>query len=185
MVHEADLSPGQQAQRKRAMKARDALFTRLLTRLTEAMQPPTHEFERAGTPAIASAIRVCRGEAPGLAREVSQSHGLRIGRTSDRLRNPANTPPAWALPVVNARSTGPGYFLSSEGTLGVTLPIRLASACVRCHGPTATLAPDARAALAELYPSDASTGYQEGDLRGWFWIEVPAMTEPPTSAATD
>jgi hypothetical protein len=29
-------------------------------------------------------------------------------------------------------------------------------------------------ALAEHYPEDQATGFQEGDLRGWFCIEVPA-----------
>ena len=29
-------------------------------------------------------------------------------------------------------------------------------------------------ALAASYPADRATGFREGDLRGWFWIEVPA-----------
>jgi hypothetical protein len=28
--------------------------------------------------------------------------------------------------------------------------------------------------LAKEYPDDQATGFEEGDLRGWFWIEVPA-----------
>jgi len=27
--------------------------------------------------------------------------------------------------------------------------------------------------LAAKYPMDQATGFKEGDLRGWFWIEVP------------
>jgi hypothetical protein len=30
-----------------------------------------------------------------------------------------------------------------------------------------------RAELDELYPHDRAVGYRTGDLRGWFWVEVP------------
>jgi len=30
-----------------------------------------------------------------------------------------------------------------------------------------------REQLSTHYPDDAATGYQAGDLRGWFWVEVP------------
>ncbi|MEM1451902.1 MAG: hypothetical protein AAF726_11860 [Planctomycetota bacterium] len=29
-------------------------------------------------------------------------------------------------------------------------------------------------ALARAYPDDLATGYTEGDVRGWFWVEVPS-----------
>jgi hypothetical protein len=29
------------------------------------------------------------------------------------------------------------------------------------------------AAHAAKYPKDQATGFKEGDLRGWFWVEVP------------
>jgi hypothetical protein len=28
-------------------------------------------------------------------------------------------------------------------------------------------------ALAARYPDDRATGFAPGDLRGWFWVEVP------------
>jgi hypothetical protein len=35
---------------------------------------------------------------------------------------------------------------------------------------------DVRQALLQRYPEDRAIGYAEGDLRGWFWVEVP---KPP------
>jgi hypothetical protein len=29
-------------------------------------------------------------------------------------------------------------------------------------------------ALARYYPQDAATGFDAGELRGWFWVVVPA-----------
>jgi hypothetical protein len=46
-----------------------------------------------------------------------------------------------------------------------------------CHGPSDSLAPDVADALALHYPDDRATGFTEGDLRGWFWVEVPGESD--------
>jgi hypothetical protein len=28
--------------------------------------------------------------------------------------------------------------------------------------------------LAKTYPGDRATGFAAGELRGWFWLEIPA-----------
>jgi hypothetical protein len=43
---------------------------------------------------------------------------------------------------------------------------------VICHGLEDQITPDVKSQLAELYPEDRATGFKEGDLRGWFWIEM-------------
>jgi hypothetical protein len=40
--------------------------------------------------------------------------------------------------------------------------------CLQCHGKA--LAPPVAEKLAELYPGDKATGYEQGDLRGAFVI---------------
>ena len=35
------------------------------------------------------------------------------------------------------------------------------------------LAGEVKNELASLYPNDQATGFKEGDLRGWFWVNVP------------
>ena len=42
-----------------------------------------------------------------------------------------------------------------------------------CHGPKDKISEEVKGQLAKLYPNDTATGFQTGDLRGWFWVEVP------------
>lgn len=147
-----------------AMKAKDELFQRLSSRLVEVMA--------ASGPA--NAIEVCSQEALAIAGEVGEQHGVKIGRTSFHLRNAANSPPEWAAPFVDNRSQKPEYLALADGSTGVLLPILLQPQCTVCHGDKETLAPEVSQKLAELYPTDSATGFKAGDLRGWFWIEVPA-----------
>ena len=162
-VREAELTAPQQAAVERGLEARDAMFTSLFDRLGEAMAE--------GGPAVA--IEVCRDDAPRIGREVGEAHGVRIGRTSFKLRNQDNVPPSWVEPAVLARRETPGRFVAPDGTVGVIEPIRIMQTCLACHGPADQLAPGVAEAVAESYPADRAVGFAEGDLRGWFWIEVP------------
>lgn len=146
-----------------AMKAKDELFQRLSSRLVEVLA--------AGGPA--EAIQVCSQEAQVIASEVGEQHGVKIGRTSFRLRNAANRPPTWTAKFVDERSEKPEYLVLDDGSTGVLLPILLMPQCTVCHGDKESLAPEVSQKLADLYPDDAATGFKAGDLRGWFWIEVP------------
>lgn len=157
-------TPAQQAQAAKAAAARDALAKRLQGRVMEAV----------ATQGAAAAIGVCRGEAPALTTEVAREHGVRIGRTAERLRSLMNGAPAWAGTLVATRRETPAFLAGPDGTLGALYPIRLQALCVGCHGAREALAPDVRAALERDYPSDRATGFSEGDLRGWIWVEVPA-----------
>ncbi len=159
-----ELSAKQQQQKKIALAARDALFQQLLAKLMDTM----------AVSGPASAIEVCQQQAPEIAANVSQEFGLRIGRTSHRLRNPKNSPPDWARTFVDDQTGEPQFVPLDDGTLGALLPIRLKPQCLMCHGPEEQIPPDVREALAGSYPQDQATGFQEGELRGWFWVSVPA-----------
>ena len=163
IVSEAKLTKSQMAQREKALAARDAMFTSLKSRLMEVV----------GSEGPAAAITVCSQEAPQIAKRISQEHGLIIRRTSLRLRNPANSPPKWAEQLVADRAAEPTY-LTRDGQLAALLPIRLQAQCLMCHGPTDSIPDPVKAALAKHYPTDQATGFQDGDLRGWFCVEVPA-----------
>lgn len=158
------LTPAQQGQRDAAEAAKQTMFLQLLGALTEAM--------KTGGPA--SAIPVCRDQAPAIAAKVAAEKKVAIGRTSFRLRNPKNTAPAWSEGFVASRAAEPRYASGPDGRLGALLPIKLMRACLACHGPEATLAAGVKDALGAHYPEDRATGFAEGELRGWFWVEVPA-----------
>lgn len=163
VIAEGDMGPEQMAQREKALAARDAMFTSLKGRLMEVI----------GSEGPAAAITVCAKEAPQIAEQMSQAHGLKIGRTSFRLRNTDNAPPTWAAKLVADRVSEPTY-LTQDGKLAALLPIRMQAPCLMCHGAEDTILTPVKEALAKHYPKDQATGFQAGDLRGWFSVEVPA-----------
>ncbi|MBL8728214.1 MAG: DUF3365 domain-containing protein [Planctomycetes bacterium] len=156
-------APAQASRRAAAAAARDQLASQLLGELTAALAD--------GGPA--KAIAVCRERAPALAAQVGSERHLRIGRTSQRLRNPANRAPAWATAAIASAAAEPTFFTGPDQQLGALYAIRLLPQCVQCHGRTEDLSAEVRSALRRHYPDDAATGFAVGDLRGWFWVEVP------------
>lgn len=144
-----------------AKEAAQAMFRQLLARLQDAVQEG----------GLAGAIEVCRAEAPAIARAISVERGLQIGRTSHKLRNRSNTPPAW---VAHLESKTPRVYAHPDGRTGVTLPIVAIDLCMKCHGADDLIQDEVKEALALSYPEDEATGFAAGDLRGQFWVEIPA-----------
>jgi hypothetical protein len=157
------------------VKAKDTLFGKLSTRLLT-------EMSRRGP---AEAVEVCHKIAPQLAQEVGQSYGVKIGRTGVRLRNPQNVPPEWATPLLESLPTEPVFTELPDQRTGALFPIMLKVQCLTCHGPEDRMADDILTRLKKLYPDDRATGFQEGDLRGWFWVEVPAANPQVQFAPPD
>jgi len=122
-----------------------------------------------------AAISVCRVQAPKLAEQESTG-GVRVGRTSGKLRNPSNAAKPWMQATLDLYQMDPdrrepAVVAIDENTVGYLEPIFMQPLCVTCHG--ATLAPDLQAKLSELYPNDQAVGYAAGDFRGVFWAELP------------
>ena len=121
------------------------------------------------------AISVCKDKAPAIAARLS-TDGIAVGRSSHKLRNPANAAPAWVTPVLTAYLETKGDFAPATVTLpdervGYVEPILLQPLCLTCHGEV--LAPGIAERIAAAYPHDAATGFESGDLRGVFWVEFP------------
>lgn len=151
----------------RAQAAFDALQKTIGGRLREVM---------AGEGA-AAAVGACKTDGPALTAEVAKAQAIALGRTSHRLRNPANAAPAWARARVEsgaglqAADAAP-FAVDLGDRVGVMAPIAAAPMCLSCHGDPAALDQTVRAALAARYPDDRATGFAAGDLRGWFWAEL-------------
>ncbi|RIL05388.1 MAG: hypothetical protein DCC71_10670 [Proteobacteria bacterium] len=121
-----------------------------------------------------AAIDACRVRAPELARAAS-SGGVRVGRTSHKLRNPANAPAPWMKPLLAGYLASPADRRPHavdlpDGRVGYVQPILVQAPCLVCHGES--IAEPLRAKLAALYPHDRATGFREGDFRGVFWAEL-------------
>lgn len=104
--------------------------------------------------------------------------GAVAGRTSDRLRNPTNTPRPWAADLVKANAGRrardvEGFAVDLGDKVGLLRPISQRPICANCHGPVDRLSPGVRAVLADRYPADKAVGFTEGEIRGWFWVEIP------------
>jgi hypothetical protein len=140
----------------------------LLRELTEGL--------RAGGPAFA--IKSCHIDVIGIIQRIGRQEGVAAGRTSDRLRSPTNAPKPWAAALVTANAGRPahdvpGFAVDLGDKVGLLRPIAHRPMCASCHGPTDTLAPAVQAELRDRYPRDQAVGFSEGEIRGWFWVEVP------------
>lgn len=140
----------------------------LLRELTDALAR--------GGPTLA--VNSCHVDVIKVTQRVGRQEGVAVGRTSHRLRNPTNAPRPWAAPLVaayagrQARDVD-GFAVDLGDKVGLLRPIAHRPLCATCHGPADQIAPAVRATLADRYPADRATGFEEGEIRGWFWVEVP------------
>lgn len=131
------------------------------------------------------AIEVCNSKSPEITQRLSQEKGWSIGRTSLKLRNPANAPDAWEKAVLEefearkAAGEDPQKLehyevVTQNGVKQFRYMKAIPTAkkpCLVCHGEN--LKPEVAAALDKLYPTDQARGYREGDIRGAFTITQP------------
>ena len=109
---------------------------------------------------------------------MGRNEGIAAGRTSDRLRNPTNAPRPWAASLVKAHAGQEarkveGFAVDLGDKVGVLRPIVEQPMCAGCHGTEKQLAPGMKLVLQNRYPADRATGFRNGEIRGWFWVEMP------------
>ena len=104
--------------------------------------------------------------------------GVKVGRTSARLRNPENAPPSWARAYVAgtdgrkaAQVAAAAFDLGDR--VGLMRPIEIRRRCLGCHARAEDLSEGTREWLRNAYPRDQALGYSLGDLRGFWWAEAP------------
>lgn len=160
----ADLRPAVQRGDLVIVSLQDAVLSELM-----------RELDRGGP---AGAIKSCHIDANSAASRAAREAGIAAGRTSDRLRNPRNAPKLWAAPIVERYAGRPaagveGFVVDLGDRVGVMRPIAQRRVCAACHGPIEGLDVRVRAELQARYPADRAVGFKDGELRGWFWVEVP------------
>lgn len=149
-----------------------------LARGAELLAPFKQEMKQALVAGLqqgpVAAISVCSEQAPAIAASLSVD-GVRVGRSSHRLRNPDNEGPAWVEPLIehylDSDERAPQVVRLDGERIGYVEAIETQSMCLACHG--SVLAPELAATLQKTYPEDRATGFSEGDLRGVFWAEFP------------
>jgi hypothetical protein len=159
-----------------AESATNDLMQNLVSELTSAME--------AGGPA--NAVEVCAGIAQKKTESVGEENNLSIRRVALRTRNPLNTPTQEERAVLEqwmAQEARPESWSEiDENEEGQTIlhymrPIFLADKCVVCHGPEDQIDPAVKEIIKANYPEDQATGFQPGDLRGAFSVQI-VMNQP-------
>lgn len=135
-------------------------------------------FEEGGPVA---AIRVCKELAPQIASELSRQNGVKVERTSLRVRNPANIAEPWQAELLNTfqqlASEDAGVVLEYFAEGDAEQPARYFKAiptgamCLVCHGKA--VPGDVAELLDSEYPFDRARGYELGDIRGAFSVTWP------------
>lgn len=129
-----------------------------------------------------AAVEVCHQRAPAIAKTLSDQHQATVYRTSLKPRSVA--PQDWEIKMLeqfNERvakgeeiASMDAYQIVQQGDQQVmrymkavgTMPV-----CLSCHGTN--ISPELQAKLTALYPNDKAVGYEAGQLRGAFSIQLP------------
>jgi len=138
------------------------------------------ELQRGGP---ASAVRVCSEVAQEITREFNRHTGHHARRVSARVRNPQNLPDGYERHVlarmemeIRQKQLAKEYIAvideENEKVLRYMRPLMVAPLCLNCHGPKETMTPEVKRMLAERYPEDQATGFQDGDLRGAISVKI-------------
>ena len=158
----------------------EAAATDLATTLKAALQARMQADGPLG------AIDFCQQQAPLLTAEVAARHGVALGRSANKLRNPANAPAPWQQQWLTSMATAVAAGLevatqqrevivhaADTREYRYARALRTEGPCLICHG--SAVAEPIRAAIIERYPQDQATGFAEGDLRGLLWVsfELP------------
>lgn len=148
----------------------------LIVSLQTALLSELRRELAAGSPA--EALTACHIDATAVAYRIARDQGIAVGRTSARLRNPTNAPRPWAAPIVARYADRPaagidGFVVDLGDRVGLLRPIVEQSACAPCHGLESRVDTRVRALLPASYPADRALGFKDGDVRGWFWVEMP------------
>lgn len=122
------------------------------------------------------AVEACQLLAPEIAAQHSQNP-WKVGRTSLKVRNPANTADAWEKQVLEqfakrAAAGEPITELSHAEKVGGEFRMMKAIAtgepCLACHGKN--IEPSLAAVIDVRYPQDQARGFALGELRGAFTV---------------
>lgn len=126
---------------------------------------------------LINAIEVCQMKAIPLTASVGHKGGVKVKRTSHKVRNPGNRADELDLKVIEtylsskvADAPEPVIQIHSS-EIRYYQPLLMQDVCVKCHGPSESLDPELTRVLAQRYPNDQAVGFKRGELRGVIRVE--------------
>ena len=130
-----------------------------------------------------AAITACNHSAKGIEQQAAEQSGWQVGRTSLKVRNPANQPDQWELATlkafeqrkaqgedINTIEFSETIVINGKNTYRYMKAIPTAKLCLSCHGKN--INQDVATKLKQLYPSDQAIGFNSGDIRGAFTVQT-------------
>lgn len=118
-------------------------------------------------------------DACGLKSIAPSPSGPKWGWTSHRLRNPKNKAPDWVKPYLSMAITNKEMLIETsqvveiqDGRYGYLETVMITQECLICHGAVTRLSPEIHSKIKALYPKDEAVGFEDGDFRGFFWVEL-------------
>lgn len=137
------------------------------------------------------ALQACNLDAPKITAAHSDDQRWKVGRTSLKLRNPANAPDAWEKEVLTAfekrKQAGENInklehfeVVEQQGKslFRYMKAIPTGELCLICHGGD-EVTPKVIAKLKSLYPKDQARGFMAGDIRGAFTLSRELNNSSP------
>jgi hypothetical protein len=120
----------------------------------------------------------CHTNASGVSWRVARFEGIASGPEPAIASVTHERSPGLGAPLVQANAGRlardvDGFAVDLGTEVGVLRPIVEQSMCAGCHGPVDRITPEVRQMLAARYPKDRATGFTLGQIRGWYWVEMP------------
>lgn len=126
-----------------------------------------------------AAVEICNEKAPQIAEKVNLDENVIISRTSLKVRNPSNAPDEWERQILenfekrkaNAENINAiNSYKNADDTFVYMKPIPMMGMCASCHGTN--ISKPLYSHIKEFYPDDEAIGFQPGDIRGAFVVEI-------------
>jgi hypothetical protein len=124
------------------------------------------------------AIGVCQSAAPAIGDSLSRESGGEVRRIARQNRNPGNTlepeietlySELEAKPMLDGTPNAVHAIRENRLLYLKAIPMQ-EQPCSVCHGTN--IAPEVQAEIVRAYPADKATGFEPGQLRGAFLIEL-------------
>lgn len=129
------------------------------------------------------AVGVCQSAAPAIAQRLSEENGAIVRRIARKNRNPNGALSSDLEPLYSQLEASPMDEGKPRVVHGVkdgrftymrAIPMK-EQPCTVCHG--SEIDPDLETAINAAYPQDRAKGFQPGELRGAFVIEIASRSE--------
>jgi hypothetical protein len=131
---------------------------------------------------VGRAAQYCSYIAIPMVDTLAANHGVKIRRTSDKIRNPKDAPTEREREVIEqyqqekaaGKELKPLVEAIDPHTVAYYQPILIQPLCLTCHGVLGeTMTEENYSFIQYLYPDDQATGYALGDVRGIFSLQIP------------